>query len=452
MVLGGLFVAIARRAAQPLGNPDTYFHLRYGHEFLSGEWSLGAPGSVTTFATANWIPTQWLSQIVMAGVEEVLGLAGVAWLSGAVQCALALTLYLTGRRWAGALATVPAVFLALIACAPALTARPQVVSYILFAVVLTALLQSAEDLRIRWWLVPLTWLWAMLHGMWPVGIAAMAAAAIGLALIRTGPRQLLVQHALLPVAAAMAAALTPVGPQLYSAVALVNSRQEFFSEWGPTRFVSPSGVAFLTLFAATLAASLLGPRVTVPRMVMLLFIGGLAVYSSRTLPLAAVSLVPLLSQALQPFVGNPPASSRTEKVYLAGVLCATLSVLALVAPLTSDDPTPSPSWVDRVMQGLPADTVVMNDWGRGGYLMWRYPHLDLVMHGYGDSFTTAELQRNKDIGELQPGWDELVEGTGAQHALLPPDSPLAYALEHSEGWSVVHESEEIAFLVAPSSR
>ena len=29
---------------------------------------------------------------------------------------------------------------------------------------------TAEDGKLRWWLVPLTWAWANLHGMWSVGI------------------------------------------------------------------------------------------------------------------------------------------------------------------------------------------------------------------------------------------------------------------------------------------
>ena len=47
-----------------------------------GDWSLRDPGSVSTFATADWVPTQWLPQMVMAQTEDWFGLAGVAWLSG----------------------------------------------------------------------------------------------------------------------------------------------------------------------------------------------------------------------------------------------------------------------------------------------------------------------------------------------------------------------------------
>ena len=42
------------------------------------------PGSPTSFGTNDWVPTQWLPQVVMAQPEDWFGLAGVAWLSGVV--------------------------------------------------------------------------------------------------------------------------------------------------------------------------------------------------------------------------------------------------------------------------------------------------------------------------------------------------------------------------------
>ena len=82
IVVIGVFAVLTNHAKDPLSNTDTYFHLRFGHEFLTGDWSLTDPGSVTTFGTNDWVPTQWLPQVVMAQVEDWFGLAGVAWLSG----------------------------------------------------------------------------------------------------------------------------------------------------------------------------------------------------------------------------------------------------------------------------------------------------------------------------------------------------------------------------------
>ena len=100
LLMAGVLVVLVRVASFPLSNFDTYFHLRFGHEFLTGSWSLRHPGSVSSFATADWVPTQWLPQVVMAQTEEWFGLPGVAWLSGLFFLSLAVTVYWACRRQA----------------------------------------------------------------------------------------------------------------------------------------------------------------------------------------------------------------------------------------------------------------------------------------------------------------------------------------------------------------
>ena len=129
LVFVGTCLAVVKYALQPITNPDTYFHLRFGSEFLSG-WSLRDPGTVTPFATREWLPTQWAPQMVMAWMEDWWGLAGVAWLAGTWYLLFALALYVAARREAPALVAAAITVLALAAAQPALSPRPQVLSYI----------------------------------------------------------------------------------------------------------------------------------------------------------------------------------------------------------------------------------------------------------------------------------------------------------------------------------
>ena len=92
---------------------------------------------------------------------------------------------------------------------------------------------------------------------------------------------------------------------------------------------------------------------------------------------------------------------------------------------------------------------MVDAWVWGGYLVWRFPQLDFLMHGYGDTFTISELQRNTDIRDLQPGWDNELQQTGCRVAILIPDSALAYALQHEEGWSVEDKTPDVEILTAP---
>src|SRR5215213_4271542 len=252
LILAGILVSLLANTARPLTNTDTYFHLRFGHEFLNG-WSLRDPGSVTTFATADWVPTQWLSEVAMAKTEDWLGLAGVAWLAGLLQVLLFLGVYAAVRDRCGPLVAMPVTAVALYAMQGGLSMRPQVVSYLLTALVVAAWLRTLDDHAMRWWLPALVWLWAMLHGMWPVALMIGAATTLGLALDRA-PRRVVMRAAFLTATCAGAAAVTPVGPSLYGAVVAVGVRRGYFAEWLPPDWVSWESGSFALLLVATLIA------------------------------------------------------------------------------------------------------------------------------------------------------------------------------------------------------
>ena len=235
-----------RIASFPLGNNDTFFHLRFGHEFLTGAWSLRHPGSVTTFATADWLPTQWLPQVVMAQFEEWFGLPGVAWLAGLQFLTLALTLWWACRRQAEPAVAALLVVLALVACTSGMSMRPQQISYILVVVTTATWIRARTTGRAPWQLVPLTWVWVMCHGMWPVGLVIGGVAVVGLALDREHPTGKLLRMAAVPVASFAAALVTPVGPGIVGAVLSVSSRSsDYYYEWGPPDFTRFYSVALL---------------------------------------------------------------------------------------------------------------------------------------------------------------------------------------------------------------
>ena len=452
LVAGGLYlallIAMGRAVASPLSNTDTYFHLRFGAEFLDG-WSLRHPGSVSSFATASWVPTQWLPEVVMARTEQWFGLAGVAWLFGLMIVGLIATLYLSARRWAGPLLAAGLTCLALLAASKGLSMRPQVLSFLLVAVTTTAWLRTREDKRIRWWLVPLTWLWAMLHGMWPIGIGIGAVAVVGMALDRDLPRRDLGRAALVPLLSAVAAALTPLGPSLYGGVLGVGDRSQFFSEWGAPDYTTFSCLVLGLMLAITVVLMLRHGVRTYVDIALFLVAAVCAVWSWRTVPVAAMMLVPLAAVQAHGGRTRPAPPRRLERVLVAAASVATLGVLAVAVPHTSDQPPAQPTWVDPALSSLPPGTKVVNAWDWGGYLMWRYPQLDLLMHGYGDTYTIDELQRITDISDLQPGWDDELRATGCTVAVLRPTG-LAYALQHQMHWTVVHRSEAIVELKAPA--
>lgn len=443
LMLLATLATLGRLAARPLTNFDTYFHLRFGAEFRTGHWSLWHPGHVSTLEHAHWVPTQWLTEVVMAQMEHWFGLGGVAWLSGLLFLGYALTLYATSRRRASLLVVAALLPIAIGASSSGISMRPQVISYAACAVTTAAWVRARETGRPPWLLVPMTWVWAMCHGMWPVGVATGLVAAIAIVLDR-GPRRML----LVPVLCLLAGGLTPVGPRLYGAVLLVNSRGKYFSEWGPPHFTSVQCVLLLMLLAAAIVPMLRRGSNTWFEIAMIVVICGWSVYSQRTVPVAAALVMPIAAANLQRLIDTARPAGRRETAIVLGGAAAVLVVLACAMPSSATRPPREPAWVETTLSSLPPGTTVLDDELWGGYLMWRYPQLNLTAHGYGDVYTTAELDDMSRIGDLKPGWPTLVARTGARYALLRPDSSLAYALRGRD-WTVVHHSEDIELLAAP---
>ncbi len=452
-LLLALFLVVARSAFATVTNADTFFHLRFGHEFLTGGWSLRHPGSVTSLGTNAWTPTQWLPQVVMARFDGWFGLGGVAWLTCAQILALAVALFAACRRLAAPAAAVSATLLALAAAGGGLSGRPQVLSYLLVVVTTDAWLRTRADARVRWWLVPLTWVWAMVHGMWPVGVLIGAVAVLGGALDGRGDRPAALRsagrEALVPALSLLVAGLTPVGPAAYGAVVAVGDRARYIPEWGAPDFTSLDPLVLLAMFALLLAVRVRTGGMDWTRTLFLLVAGGWAVYATRTVPLAAVMLAPLLAESLQQLLPERSPVPRWERRTVVGGALGTLVLVGLLLPRVDVSP-PDGGAVSVALDALPASTTVLNEWSRGGYLMWRHPGLDFGMNGYVDLYTEPEIANLTTLLASGPGWEDRLRDSGATRALLRPSSPLLDGLEQQLGWTVVAQSPTEVLVRAPA--
>jgi hypothetical protein len=255
--------------------------------------------------------------------------------------------------------------------------------------------------------------------------------------------------AAVPVLSGVAALLTPVGPGLFGAVLQVSSRGKYFYEWGPPDFTRFYAVVLLLLLALAVVPRLRRGRAPWFDIALIGLAALWAVYSLRTVPVAACLAAPLAAAALQPWLGARPEVPRLERGLVVGGYLLALAGLALVVPHTADRPRESPAWLDDALGDLPEGTRVVNDTASGGYLMWRFPQLDVGMHGYGDTYTDDELERNADIEAGRGGWVELLRDTGAELAVVPPSSPLAYNLREVQDWTVLEHSDDLELLQAP---
>lgn len=456
LLLGGLLLALVRFLSAPLANPDTFFHLRYGHEFLHG-WSLSHPGHVSTFGRRDWVPTQWASQVLMALMESAFGLPGVAWLVGVAVLLTVVAVFAVARAYADPLPAVVVTLFAVLAMSVGLTGRPQVVSYLLVLVTTHVWLRTAVDLRPRWWLIPLTWVWATLHGMWPIGALVGLVAVLGICLDNrsraSALRPVLLRLLAVPLLSLVVAALTPVGPRLFGAVLLVEGRAKFHDEWAATDFHRFPAAVTAGLLVLTLSVWLLRPgreRQSWVSVLLFLLAAGWSAYAVRTVPVAAAIAVPFLAEALQSLTGGHRPAPRRERLVVGVIAAGVIALLTALVPFTAARAAPVPTWLNPALDRLPEGTPVQTEDMIGSYLIWSHPELDFVIDAYSDAYTTKHLQEQLDLQRLRPGWDQTLRASHVRVAVLPSRGGLAYALRELEGWRVVHGSPDLVMLQAPA--
>lgn len=447
VMLAGVVAALMARAAAPVTSADTYFHLRLGDEFLQN-WSASNPASVTPYASADWVPTQWLGQIIFAVMHDVLGLPGIAWLTGVLLAVYAACIYGTTRYYVSPMIATLLTAATVTGSFPALSGRPQVLSYAFVAILTATWLRHRASGGTPWRLIGLTWVWAMLHGMWIVGVVISAVAAVGILLDHAEMRRRPLPMIAVVVLSAASAALTPVGPQLLSAVVRVGGISGYFAEWAPPDFSRPSTAAAALLVAALVTLLFRSQDVTWFTVVMTLLACAWLAWSNRTVPVAAAMAAVLLAEQLSTRVARA-AVRPFEKVNVTVIFAGALVILAFITPQTAAAPVDEGNAARVSVAALPADTGVLNEWSLGGADMWLHPHLAVVMHGYGDMFTTEELDRNVRIMDLERGWVDEIEELDVHDALLLRDSRLTYALIESLGWNVVAEDDGLVHLEAP---
>lgn len=448
-----LMARVTKHAADGLGNTDTWFHLRLGEEFLGG-WSLRRPGQLTSFATSHWVATQWSTEMLTAKVDDWFGLPGVAWLYGCLYLALIVGVYFLCRMHGTALPAAVAAGVCVVAASASLSARPQVVSLILFTVTVAAWSRSARTRVPPWWLIPLTWVWATAHGLWTTGVIVGVVSVAGIALDQKLDRRQTLRLLSVPVLSVVAACLTPVGPALLTSQLTVGARTSMITEWGATSFREPTAL----LVACMIGVIVLRWGRRSPVGWTALFQLGVAVswivLVTRLVPFGAILAAPLFVSAVTELL--PPQSrsggDRGERVVIVGGAVACLVALAIAVPHTADRPVGVPTGFSTSLAGLPSGSVVIVEDGAGAWMEYAFPQVDPIIDGMLDAYPLDYISDFANLTAVGPGWADFVTSSRARVAVVLKDSSLASALRHQLGWQVQESDQDWVYLQSPASR
>lgn len=169
-----------------LQDPDTWWQVKVGLDFLANRTFPTVDPYSHTFAGQPWIAKEWLGQVLLALAYRTGGWNGVVTL---IIATVGLTVFLMGWFLSVSLKPLLAVALAFVAAFvidPIYTARPHVFTLPIIVTWTAMLFRAAQGERSpQWWLLVLIVLWANLHATFTLGFVIAAFAGLDL-LARTG--------------------------------------------------------------------------------------------------------------------------------------------------------------------------------------------------------------------------------------------------------------------------
>ncbi len=453
-------LAAALVALKPLSDPDVYWHLAAG-ELIAGQGLVDK--DPWSFASSNtWLLHEWLSELAMYGSYTVGGYAGVATLRAAVVGALVAFILISCRRVARPDIAAVVGTLALFATLPSSAERPQLLSWLLLAAVCPWLRRCVARGQVPWALIPITWLWANLHGLWLTALVLYGALLVGLVtdLGRDRWRQAR-RFVAVGLGSALVPALTPVGPRLLTAPLHVREYARFVTEWEPPSVMSPATAGALAIAAVVVVGwAREGSRVDAPTIAFVGAATAMGLSYSRTVPVLAIAVAPLAAETLQRWTGHdrPPVSFNrrvwiewgvvavTGAVLFAVLLPRTESVTALMSsPGTSEQRMRTAS---HELDQLPGRARVINEYEIGGWLLWNARDTSPAIDGRTEIYEVDYVADYINALAARPGWEEFTNKLHADAALLHSSTPLASGLK-SQGWRVLSDDEELVVLVPP---
>ncbi|HEY5183355.1 MAG TPA: hypothetical protein VIM19_00280 [Actinomycetes bacterium] len=462
-LLAAVFAAasLATVASWPLVDPDAPWHVLLGSQVWGGvaPWQAGRGWTFAPVDDSHWVTTQWLAELLTAGVHGALGWSGLLVFRALLTLGLLFVLAVTLLPGRPARASVP-VFL--IAAGPAFMVsvqeRPQSLSFMLLVPVSWWALRIVQQARppSAWVVVPLTVGWANTHGLWILLPATFTLAAVA-RWTDHGVRDRASARTLALVAASLASALvTPAGiGTLTAGWRFRKAAGPQITEWLPVNLIGTDAIPLVALGVVMVVAWSRG-RVRPPRS-ELLYVGGLLLFglsAYRNVTPALLLTAPFaLSRITAAWDPQPSRTSERERRLLGGTIAAVVTVglmvaiveVALIKPFPSD----APVMLAEQVAGRPEGTRVLPEYNDSGLVLALIrPSGKTAIDGRSDLFGAAYIGRYGTLTDAGYGWQATLRELDPTSAILRRTTNLAKKLQKC-GW-LVEDSTPTHLLLVPT--
>lgn len=443
---------------------DLWFHLAIGRWILEHKalplvdvWSYTRNGQ-------PWLQHEWLTDFLFALVANTFGTYALVYVKWLLLVAILLLLFRVVWRLAHEpVASYLSVLLGAAVAAPFLDLRPHLVTNLGYALLLCLTLPKR---KLPLYLPLLFLVWVNLHGGFFFGL--MALGILLAPTIISGPAPDRMRAALIGLSSALICLLNPNGIKAFayplkyafdrtSAFKELDEWQPPFLAVGTHSFLYPYAIALVALAAAFLLFRRWRGKegLNWAALGLVLLTLAMSLTSRRFIVLFALSQSLITGPALA--VLFAPVMRRIPKL-VGPALAAVLGIYFLypypLAPyafhyLTAEDDFPVDTCNYIEVNRLSGNVFSYYNWG--GYLHLRTNgRMKVFIDGRADTVYDSETFRQYlTVQRFQPGWKDIVEGSGAQYILWPRSSqgqPLA-ELVTSGQWKILFDDFVSVLLV-----
>ena len=464
----GLFAMAVRNVT----DPDIWWHLRTGQLTLINHGVFHIDPYSFTRAGVPWVNHEWLFDVGMFWLYHAGGWAAPILTFAAIICAAFMLLFArcSARPFVAGIVTIWAALASL----PTWGVRPQMASLFLASLVLLIRQQAQRNVQLWWWMLPLTLLWVNLHAEYALGIALLVLFLVGDLLdvllgcesgraVRPRLRTL----GLVTLACVAIVPLNPYGVKIYGyplATLRSAAMQRYIVEWFSPNFHRADYLPLMLFILASFAAATYSARRMRPSELLLLSVTMMgALGSIRHIPIYLLVAAPLLSEAVSVWLSNrsaakkhsqpaKPATSALKLVLNAGLLLVCLSLVILharsvIANQPREQASRFPEGVVAFLSSHPVAVPLFNSYDWGGYFIWElYPGYRVFIDGRADVYGDSFLDQYSNTYSLTDSWRNSLDHWNIQTVVVPPEAPLAVALEAQAGWKTAYADRQALVL------
>jgi len=478
-------VLIFTGSAQPITDPDFWWHLRTG-QYIVATRSVPHTDIFSTLRLGSeWVTHEWLSEVFIYGVFRVLGFGGLI---------VVFSLLITAAFWIAfqrcrRLAAHPyvagfAVLLGAAATMPTWGVRPQMFSLLLASIFISFLDRYSrhEQMPSIWWLAPLMILWVNLHAGFALGPVLIVLTITGLLLdwllLRQDSFAEVWRRARplcwLLIMCVAAVCLNPNGLRIYSypfETLTSQAMMQVIREWRSPDFHNPLFQGLALLLLATFSALALSRKRARPGELLVLAVTAWATLTSaRNVAFFALVATALLAEHSWTFITNhrwgqwlDESEKRESEGKLAPKLVLNVLLLSFALaivvlglrravaqqPVSTAQRFPAAA-VEFILAQRPAQPI-FNEYVWGGYLIWRlYPDYRVYIDGRADVYGDRLVEEWLATHDGKPSWRDGLDRRGIRMVLIKPDAALASLLRQDSGWQNVFEDKEAVIFVRRS--